>query len=107
MTNNKGRCPYYNEDCPKCCKAEKQGEGEWEKDFDAKEWNHWHSKSSSFERLPDSTKEEIKKYIRSLLSNTERRVREETLKEARAYFYGCEEIFWNMWEEYIKRFTNQ
>ena len=30
------------------------------KEFDEKEWKHWHSKSSSFERLPDSLKQEIK-----------------------------------------------
>ena len=35
------------------------------KSFEEKEWKHWHSKSSSFERLPNSTKNEIKSFITS------------------------------------------
>lgn len=91
MTNNKGRCPYYNEDCPKCCKSTKQGEGEWEKDFDdlilkkrisfIKEWKRTESLPLDYSNLESYPRELIKNFIRSLLSNTERRVREETLKE--------------------------
>ena len=38
---------------------------DWKERFRKREWKHWHSKSSSFERLPDSTKEEIIKFISS------------------------------------------
>ena len=37
------------------------------KEFDEKEWEHWHSKSLSFERLPDSTKNKIKSFLLSSL----------------------------------------
>ncbi len=56
-----------------------------EKEFDGIEWKHWHSKSSSFERLPDSTKTEIKsflkrsfiKYLQKNIEFIDDRVREE------------------------------
>ena len=37
------------------------------KEFDEKKWEHWHSKSLSFERLPDSTKNKIKSFLLSSL----------------------------------------
>ena len=36
-------------------------------EFDREDWKHWHTKSSSFERLPDSAKQQIKQHITSLI----------------------------------------
>lgn len=53
--------------------------------FEEMELKHWHTKSSSFERLPDSTKDQIREFLRQALPRYARAVIEEAMPKSGVY----------------------